>query len=413
MTSIDKENPDQKTIDSDATLRLALLELVVDSIDQGFSVWDDDDRLIVCNRQFMEIWGYPEKLSLPGTPMIELLAFHLKHVPANSDWDDATILAEAEARRVYVKQNRVPGQGERYTHYNGTEIFIRRYSVAGLGHMATFSDISSLRDAEAELHQTQSRLQDQVDQLERREAELDLARSELLALNNDKDRLFSILAHDLLGPFNAIIGFSGLLKMRAEHLNPEKIVEAADAINESATGLHQLLASLLEWSKAQMDGASVNFQLIDVDQIVSAVRELFLASARQKNIRIVGEILPVKATTDADMLAAIVRNLVSNAVKFTPSEGEISLNLESDNQWVNIRVADTGVGLTVEQLDRVFSAEGLSSSSGTMGEPGTGLGLQVCKDFVGQLGGEIRTESRSAGGTSICVSIPLDPPKQM
>jgi signal transduction histidine kinase len=386
------------------------LETALNSIDQGVAIWNQgkDRRLELCNNQYLDLMEYPRELGTPGTHVLKFLTFDAKR--GGMGPGDPEVLAQAYLERVD------PFFGDKVDDFeetmSGKTLYVRRREVENFGSLSTFTDVTPLKEVEDELRVTQTKLQDQVKQLQRREAELDQARTELSDLNDDKDRLFSILAHDLIGPFNAIIGFSGLLKERAELLTPTKIVESADAINEAATGLHQLLANLLEWARSQMSGGSIELNDVNLETIIADVAELFLALSRQKGVDIVCRLQPVTLSTDTNMIAAVVRNLTANAIKFTPEGGRITLELATEETQAVIKVADTGTGMPEEQVKYIFSLEGVNSTTGTGGETGTGLGLQVCKDFVEQLGGSISIISKPGEGTSFRVALPLSGPNE-
>jgi signal transduction histidine kinase len=409
-------------VEREVSRKSGQLKMTLDAMDQGVVIWgeDDDLKLELCNERFLELWDYPEEFSKPGRPVLEFLEYSARHGEFGSG-------NPVELARSYMIDKRHffrEAIDDLHTTRAGKTLFCKRRYIEGFGSVSTFTDVSALKKTEDDLRETQAQLKDQIEQLKHREAELegqrnyleklsfdlDLARSESVRMNEEKDRLFSILAHDLLSPFNAIIGFSSLLKLRAGKVGPEKIIEAADAINESATGLHQLLANLLEWSRTQMEGTVVDLTLVQLHEIAQEVRELFLASAEQKGVSIINDIQPVALTTDRNMIAAVLRNLVSNAVKFTPRDGTVVLSTVNEGDQAVIGVTDTGIGIPADQIGKVFSLEKTESLAGTQGETGTGLGLRVCKDFVEQLGGTISIDSKPGAGTGFRVVLPVAGP---
>ncbi|MBT5159431.1 MAG: PAS domain-containing protein [Alphaproteobacteria bacterium] len=399
------------------------LQSTLDAVDQGVAIWgeDEDLKLELCNNRFLELWGYPEKMGKPGIPVMEFLIYSAEHGEFGPGDPVELAMKYMIAKRSFFKEN----IDDLHTTRAGITLYVRRRFVPGYGSISTFTDVSSLKDTEDDLRRAQDQLNQQIEKLKRRENELELqknyleklsvdldrARSESVKMNQEKDRLFSILAHDLLSPFNAIIGFSSLLKMQAGKMAPEKIIESADAINESATGLHLLLANLLEWSRTQMDGAVVDLTLVQLHEVAGEVRDLFTASAAQKNILIIDQIQPVAMTTDRDMIAAVFRNLMSNAVKFTPEGGSITIMTAIDGPQAVMGVSDTGIGMPPEEVEKAFTLERVKSLSGTDGETGTGLGLQVCRDFVEQLGGNISISSKQGEGAEFRVLLPVSGPE--
>jgi signal transduction histidine kinase len=396
------------------------LQSTLDAMDQGVAIFSSirTDELEMCNRRFLEVWGYPPELGKPGTNAIEFLMFDAERGELGPG--DPRELAQAylkRAREIYKQET-----DDFHTTVDGRTLYIRRRYVEGFAAVSTFTDVSVLKHTEEELLRSEARLQDQIVQLQQREAELeqqkrdlevlsgnlDKARSESDRLNSEKDRLFSIIAHDLLGPFNAMLGFSELLQKQASTMAPEKIERAATAINDSANGLHQLLTGLLEWSRAQMESAAMKPEDFRLDALIAEIRGLFAATADAKDIRIDSDLAPVTVCSDRQMAATIIRNLLSNAVKFTPGQGTVTLKLASDGDQALFTVADTGVGISTDLRRDMLDGVEVASGKGTAGEPGTGLGFQLCLDFADRLGGKITIESEEGIGSCFQLILPVE-----
>jgi len=231
---------------------------------------------------------------------------------------------------------------------------------------------------------------------------------ELKKLNAEKDKFFSIIAHDMKSPVNSIKGFSELLIELVEDRDYEKIKEFAGIILLSTNRAISLLTNLLEWSQSQSGRMAFNPEYFELYSVLNEVVLLFNGNAEQKFIKIVNEIdAGVKINADRRMIGSVLRNLISNAIKFTNPGGKITITTVIEENEIVISVADTGVGIKKERLDKLFSISESYSTQGTQKEKGTGLGLILSKEFVEKHNGKIRAESTVGVGTVFYVSLPL------
>jgi signal transduction histidine kinase len=231
---------------------------------------------------------------------------------------------------------------------------------------------------------------------------------ELKKLNAEKDKFFSIIAHDMKSPVNSIKGFSELLIELVEDRDYEKIKEFAGIILLSTNRAISLLTNLLEWSQSQSGRMAFNPEYFELNSVLNEVVLLFNGNAEQKFIKIVNEIdTGVKINADRRMIGSVLRNLISNAIKFTNPGGKITITTVIEENEIVISVADTGVGIKKERLDKLFSISESYSTQGTQKEKGTGLGLILSKEFVEKHNGKIRAESTVGVGTVFYVSLPL------
>lgn len=228
--------------------------------------------------------------------------------------------------------------------------------------------------------------------------------------NAAKDKLFSIIAHDLRNPFNAITGFASLLYESYETLDEQTKRQYIRNIYDAADNTFRLLQNLLDWSLSQTGKLVFNPQVLDLTPIVRETVSYMLPSAERKNVR-VGISLPkdIKVFADENMVRTVIRNLFSNAVKFTPPSGTVSIEYGMLDGRVQIRFTDTGIGIDPEDLDNLFRPDKQYKSSRTSGEQGSGLGLMLCKEFVEKNGGEITVESVKGQGSVFTFTLPLAP----
>jgi len=217
----------------------------------------------------------------------------------------------------------------------------------------------------------------------------------LKALNATKDKFFSIIAHDLKSPFNSIIGFSNLLSREIHENDYQGVEKYAMIIQHSSQRAMNLLMNLLEWARSQTGKMEFNPEKVDVSEQVQEVIHLLKDSAQYKSISIDTDVEPnTLVLADKSMVATILRNLLSNAIKFTRPGGEIVISTQQEKDHCKVTVADNGVGIKKEALDKLFRIDESYSTVGTHDEVGTGLGLILCKDFVDKHNGKIWVESK-------------------
>jgi signal transduction histidine kinase len=230
----------------------------------------------------------------------------------------------------------------------------------------------------------------------------------LKTINETKDKLFSIIGHDLKAPLNSLTAFSSLLIHHAETLTKEEIKMLSGDVDKSLKNLFALLENLLEWARSQTGNIDFRPVSFDLAAILKENRELLSPLAQKKNITIQNEDgakLPVYAHRHS--INTVVRNLISNAIKFTPTGGKIVVTTELEGKLLKVVVTDTGVGMSKEAIKSLFKLGTKQSTLGTLQEKGTGLGLILCKDFVEKNGGTIGVESEEGKGSKFFFTVPV------
>lgn len=233
----------------------------------------------------------------------------------------------------------------------------------------------------------------------------------LINTNRTKDKFFSIISHDLRNPFASIVSFSRILKREIHELSHDEINELALELDKSVLKINNLLENLLQWSRAQTGKIDYRPEYIALKDIINENINLFSGNSREKEIQIkdgIGDDLVVFA--DMNMTNTVVRNLLSNALKYTRIGGTIELSSSIDSGKVYVSVADNGVGINPENLKKLFRIDTLHTTFGTSDEKGSGLGLLLCKEFIEKQGGEISLESTEGEGTTFTFSLPLENP---
>ena len=229
----------------------------------------------------------------------------------------------------------------------------------------------------------------------------------LRELNITKDRMFSVIAHDLKSPFNGILGFSEMLVDMLNKPGMERQKDMAKLVMESGEAALALLNDLLEWAVLQQRGNQFEKVKLDFSSLAREVTEIVSIAAMRKEIGLKTQIEPnIHVKGDKHMLFSLIQNLLTNAVKFTRHGGAIELSLSSEEKTVKVTVRDNGVGIPPDRLAQLLKDDLPVSMLGTEKETGTGLGLNLCKQYVNKHGGNIWIESEVGSGTAVCFTIP-------
>ena len=231
---------------------------------------------------------------------------------------------------------------------------------------------------------------------------------QLEKINSSKDKLFSILSHDLRGPIAAFSGVSNMIKIAVRTQKVEMLDEIADEVKLSSTKLSDMLENLLTWAVQEQKGFELKPEPIAVQDLFADMKGMYQSLAAGKSIKLsTPEELDIKILADKNTTLTIFRNLVNNALKFTPQGGQVTLDCQAISQMAILTVSDTGVGISEEKLENLFVFQGQKSSFGTAGEKGLGLGLNLVSEFVKINQGDISVASIPGNGTTFTVRLPL------
>lgn len=250
-------------------------------------------------------------------------------------------------------------------------------------------------------------LQTQRKELEKTNSELTESRESLAASNATKDKFFSILAHDLRAPFNAFISVSDILANHSEKLTDSKKKSFTKSIYTSAIQINNLLENLLHWSRAQTNRINVSPEIIDVEDLVKDNLELLAIPIKKKDLEIVSNIPEnTFALGDINLTSTVLRNLLSNGVKFNQEKGRLKIIVSSlHNDLLQISVQDTGIGISQEDIKKLFRIDVDTKYIGNSTAKGTGLGLVLCKEFAEKNGGTIWVESEEGVGSTFSFTV--------
>lgn len=261
------------------------------------------------------------------------------------------------------------------------------------------------------LQDLNTQILDQKKEVEDLNAKLRVSESNLLEINKTKDKFFSIISHDLRNPFASIVSFSRILKRDIKNLTTDELQQLAIELDKSVLKINSLLENLLQWSKSQTGKISYHPELFQLKDVIRDNVNLFSGPAREKGLEITDNVSDhVVVWGDVNMTNTIVRNLLSNAIKYTPPGGNIKVSVQQRNGTMEISIADTGVGISAQDQQKLFRVDTLHTTYGTQDEKGSGLGLLLCKEFVEKQGGSISLRSEKGEGSVFTFTIPVHNP---
>jgi two-component system, sensor histidine kinase and response regulator len=241
------------------------------------------------------------------------------------------------------------------------------------------------------------------------EDKVDQRTNELKELNATKDKFFSIIAHDLKNPFNTLIGFSELLLTNLDNYDKAHISDFVNIINSTSKSAYTLLENLLDWSRAQTGRLKMEPTQIHLKDIIEENVSLLHAVSEKKGVSLINSVDKSKtAFADENMIKTVIRNLVSNALKYTPKGGTVQISSAERDGFLETTVSDTGIGISEENLEKLFRIDVNFSLKGTEDETGTGLGLILCKEFVEKNKGKISVKSTPGKGSEFSFLLPLE-----
>lgn len=260
------------------------------------------------------------------------------------------------------------------------------------------------------LEERQSTITDQAKMLKSQAENLQVSNEELLRMIATRDKMFSIIAHDLRSPFNTILGFTGLLREDFDESDPRRMKEYARYIHDASTSVFNLLENLLFWARSQTNQIQFHPSVSELDEIVADSLLLVRESAVKKNQIIdTSQYRNCEVFVDLDMMRSVVRNLIMNAIKFTFPEGSIKIASRMSGKYVKVSISDTGKGMSQDDIKRVYKNLSINSSPGTSGEKGSGLGLSLSYEFIKKNGGELTIESVLGKGSTFAFTLPTKP----
>lgn len=266
---------------------------------------------------------------------------------------------------------------------------------------------------QAEILETTREIQLQKELIEAQNEELKVSQENLTRINNSKDFIFSILSHDLRSPLTTLKGFLGLMSESAEVFSKDEIKGLSNKIRQSVGTSLDLIDNILFWSQSQNGSISFKPQLLNLRQLINKTIDVYHLSAEKKGVSLKGKVegdLFIEA--DENMMSFIFRNLISNALKFTPTGGQITIKGTPKDRKLELRFEDSGIGIPKDHLDLIFNPNQTFTTRGTANEKGTGLGLKLVQEFVKQHKGTLNIESTPGKGTCFIIMLTLSKHEQ-
>lgn len=280
------------------------------------------------------------------------------------------------------------------TGKNDIESVVKGFAEGAVDYIAKPFEISELT-ARVRTHM----------ELQRTRRQLEMTNSELVKLNATRDRLFSIIGHDLRGSIGGIDSTLQFI-MESSDLKESDVRDLVKELKDPAWFAYNLLENLLEWGRSQDKDYKITYQCFDLKPLAAECFEGMKTLAAKKSIRVINTVGSVLVEANKNMIATVMRNLLSNALKFTEAGGEISVAASEEEGLARVTVADNGVGIPGEKLKAIFNTGKYNSTPGTAGEKGTGLGLSLCRELIEMHKGSIWVESAEGKGSRFIFEVP-------
>ncbi len=358
------------------------LKAIIDTAASLIFVKNSDRDFTLVNKSFLDYFNLDNLASFPSPGSSNV--FREKELQETKD-EDELVIKDRKILRNIERMMILNNRENRWLSVNKAPLFDVDNEVIGL--VGVMDDITNRKMYEAELKQ---------------------AKEKLTELNAHKDKFFSIIAHDLRSPFTALLGLSQFLVEDFDELSEDEKKEDIKNINITVISLLDLINNLLTWSRLQFNKADENPEQIKLFEIINSVFNALRISALNKRIyleTICGDNLT--AMVDKNMIETVIRNLVSNSIKFTRENGTIKVRVTEDSGNITVAIEDNGVGMSKEIAQNLFKLNTNVTRKGTADEKGTGLGLIICKEFVEKNGGSIWVESEEGVGSTFYFTIPL------
>jgi len=347
----------------------------------GILLIDKNGSIIEVNQALLDILGSPDDNKTKSFNLFEYqpvidsgITHNLKKCfLADETITDDCLYFSNWGKRVYIRYSLVPIklEGNKTSHVLGN-----------------IEDVTSRKNAEIKIKESEQKLRE---------------------VNLAKDKFFSIIAHDIKTPFNAILGFSGLLQDDFDNFNNDEKKTFIKNINDAAEITFKLLENLLEWSRSQTGKIIINPEKIDLSLLINDTISFLKPTAEKKSIQIHSDVnYNTTVFADINMITTTIRNLISNAIKFSFPNGLIKISAKNIDNFIEISIIDNGIGISNEDLSKIFKLDAHFKKEGTAHEQGTGLGLILCKEFVEKNGGWIWAESEPGTGSSFKFTLPKE-----
>lgn len=360
-----------------------LLRTIIDNIPACVYVKDLDGRKVLANRSEYELWGFDREEEMLGKRDTDLSR------------EGIAVLSENEDRQVLETGEPIIDK-DAYTEIDGKEYVLLVSKLPLKDSNGNIVGLVGISNDITERKKMENKLRERNQQLEK--------------LNNMTNKIYSVVGHDLKTPLSSILGLSDLLLSDMEDLEDEEVLkENLNIIRQSALKMSDLLGDLLNWARIQTDDLSLNKKQFSISETVRDTIDLLTITAEQKGISLEfdrEESFQVYA--DKQLIATIIRNFISNALKFSNEGDTIKVSVDRDEEHWQVSVKDEGVGMSEKNVDRLFHNRKHPQKEGTQNEKGSGIGLRLCKELAERHGGQISVESELDKGSTFTLTIPTN-----
>jgi len=387
---------------------LKLKSKSLESISNGIMITDIKGKVLWVNPGFTKLTGFTILEAVGKSPGFLKSGLHTEEFYTNL-WK--TILEGKTWRGEITNKKK---NGEIYLEMMTITPVFEETTNKVSHFIAVKEDITERKKNEEELnrlieeiYEEQDRIEENASELVQLNAKLEISEEKLQELNASKDRFFSILAHDLKNPFTALIGYSEMLLEDFEDFSDAEKKEFISVIYKTSKNVYELLENLLDWSRIQTGRMELLPAKIDLYKIAQTVYNLTYGNASKKHINLNVDIKEgTFVFVDKNAVSTVLRNLVINAIKFTPENGMIIIKSEEEENYFKVTVEDDGIGISKEIQEKLFKIDSAHTTPGTANEKGTGLGLILCKELVENSGGSIWVESEDGKGSKFIFTLP-------
>jgi PAS domain S-box-containing protein len=360
-----------------------LLRTIIDNIPACVYVKDLDGRKVLANRSEYELWGFDREEEMLGKRDTDLSR------------EGIAVLSENEDRQVLETGEPIIDK-DAYTEIDGKEYVLLVSKLPLKDSNGNIVGLVGISNDITERKKMENKLRERNQQLEK--------------LNNMTNKIYSVVGHDLKTPLSSILGLSDLLLSDMEDLEDEEVLkENLNIIRQSALKMSDLLGDLLNWARIQTDDLSLNKKQFSISETVHDTIDLLTITAEQKGISLEfdsEESFQVYA--DKQLIATIIRNFISNALKFSNEGDTIKVSVDRDEEHWQVSVKDEGVGMSEKNVDRLFHNRKHPQKEGTQNEKGSGIGLRLCNELAERHGGQISVESELDKGSTFTLTIPTN-----
>jgi PAS domain S-box-containing protein len=369
---------ERKNIESTLRDSHDFLNTTINAMQEPFFVKDENHRWVILNDASIKMWGHTRE---------ELIG--------KSDYD---IFPKEQADVFWEKDDFVfkNGSNANIEEITDSEGAIRTINTSKVLYT---DDLTGKKYIVGTIHD--------ITDIKNAESKIKVYSKELEELNTSKDKFFSIIAHDLRNPFTGIFGFASVLSEEFDTLSKEEIKEYVNYIYVGTKNVYDLIENLLAWSRIQTGRVIVQPVKLDIYSEVQDAIEILNVFAIKKRIKLFNTVEKnVFIKGDDNMIDSILQNLISNAIKFTNPSGTVKISSKVLKDFIEISVADNGIGMKQEDVNNLFQLGKQRSKSGTAEERGTGLGLLLCKEMIAKLNGNLFVESELHKGSTFSFTIP-------